>query len=1294
MPSSVMSSDAASRTTGGAEDDDSSDSQYTDESETDNDHDPEHPNIIWTGYNKKIPVVLFKSDVLIHRRADMRSIGEKYHLAYKIVKTECKLIRSVLAGHGFHEAHPNSNDFNLMWTGSHLKPYVLRNLTEFQKVNHFPRSYEITRKDRLFKNVQRLQQTKGFRHFDFIPQSFVLPGEFQDFCTAFLKDKGPYIVKPIASSRGRGIFLVNHPEQVPLDEQIIVSRYLSNPLLVDGFKFDIRLYVAVTSYDPLLIYLYEEGLTRFSTVKYDKATKHIRNQCMHLTNYSVNKKNQDYVQNDDADVEDYGNKWSLGALLRYLRSEGKDTTGLMLRIEDVVIKTIISAEMHVATACRMFMPFKGNCFEVYGFDILIDENLRPWILEVNLSPSLACDAPLDLKIKSNMVSDLFSLVGFVCHDPMMRRVHQSKRNVDVASKTAARTLKQRPGSTDRKRQRPNSASSVSSIGPRPSNRTASGLTSEEIRIVRRAKEEAKRRGGWVRVFPSPDSWDLYGPFLQSGSSHNLMLHQRLFPERNSQPTRPGTSTLMKSKSLHIHSTPHPQLMLAQATRCNLTGSHSLICPYASVKGNTDFTTRALKRTVLYERKLSSSLSNKKKRKKQHPRPHTGPLAEGIYRGSLVKAEVVEVEVSSQTDLSIMSREEMNEQRPTAKEETKIIQLETSEELKQSRVVKGKENVEPMMDEGKPPVYKPPSSVGVKPAPVSRLSRSAITLPEEKFNIVEILEGGGTMSKVQARTAFATYLTRVKHRLISENGTHEAGESEEANEQMDLVLRFLKRAAGNLQQPFRVIVPSRRLPITDRRRILAKQLGDFVHIYGKETEQLRQRRQLERRQWRRPSAGSATSNAPTENAMDDDKFNRFVTTANESELEEVLTTYTKLNKSASIFLGGNRSGMVEVPVHRIPHTPNNSETSLVKRKEGFENREEAESNSAQGTPVPPEKRDGETKMQPSKYYAHNNPMSSYSGAVAIYSTKLKPNVKQRPVSASTVRSASSRVMANRPMSAVNHAGTSISRVDANGEVLDEQYVEEMNDALTRLQVRQQKRQYAAHKSTNVLSNMQPPPKHAPFQRSNTTAGDFTMTNSNKTAEKEREIEVEHLEEARPPKTADGSQSTPNINFHLNNLGAQKIRPQSQQNQQVTRYFDEMPLYDSEAVNIYNHSTGGISSNRYAATNGSAIPTGLLQQQQALKQQRMYEQSKALLEQSKAKHQAMVAQAHAARQTDPNSGYTPKPPPAPSGHRKPINASRTVRVSTNEENGQSNGSYGSLQYGTSRSTTVIGRESSGW
>ena len=59
------------------------------------------------------------------------------------------------------------------------------------------------------------------------------------------------------------------------------------------------------------------------------------------------------------------------------------------------------------------VPYRNNCFELLGFDILIDSNLKPWLLEVNLSPSMNTESPLDLKIKGNLIADLFSLIGIV-----------------------------------------------------------------------------------------------------------------------------------------------------------------------------------------------------------------------------------------------------------------------------------------------------------------------------------------------------------------------------------------------------------------------------------------------------------------------------------------------------------------------------------------------------------------------------------------------------------------------------------------------------------------------------------------------------------------------------------------------------------------------------------------------------------------------------------------------------------------------------------------------------------------
>lgn len=69
-----------------------------------------------------------------------------------------------------------------------------------------------------------------------------------------------------------------------------------------------------------------------------------------------------------------------------------DDKRLFSNIEDIIIKTIISAEPILNNAFEMFVPHRNNCFELLGFDILIDSDLNPLLLEVNLSPSLACDA--------------------------------------------------------------------------------------------------------------------------------------------------------------------------------------------------------------------------------------------------------------------------------------------------------------------------------------------------------------------------------------------------------------------------------------------------------------------------------------------------------------------------------------------------------------------------------------------------------------------------------------------------------------------------------------------------------------------------------------------------------------------------------------------------------------------------------------------------------------------------------------------------------------------------------------
>ena len=79
---------------------------------------------------------------------------------------------------------------------------------------------------------------------------------------------------------------------------------MSKPHLIRGYKYDLRLYVLVTSFDPLKIYLFKDGLVRLATVKYSTSKESLKQRFVHLTNYSVNKKADSYVKNTNSKTAD------------------------------------------------------------------------------------------------------------------------------------------------------------------------------------------------------------------------------------------------------------------------------------------------------------------------------------------------------------------------------------------------------------------------------------------------------------------------------------------------------------------------------------------------------------------------------------------------------------------------------------------------------------------------------------------------------------------------------------------------------------------------------------------------------------------------------------------------------------------------------------------------------------------------------------------------------------------------------------------------------------------------------
>lgn len=117
------------------------------------------------------------------------------------------------------------------------------------------------------------------------------------------KNKKKYfIIKPEASSQGKGIQIIRWFNEIDtsIEYKILAQKYLDKPFLIDELKFDLRIYVLVTSVDPLRIWVHKDGFLRFCTHKYAEPTnQNIQDLCMHLTNYAINKNSKHFVHNND-----------------------------------------------------------------------------------------------------------------------------------------------------------------------------------------------------------------------------------------------------------------------------------------------------------------------------------------------------------------------------------------------------------------------------------------------------------------------------------------------------------------------------------------------------------------------------------------------------------------------------------------------------------------------------------------------------------------------------------------------------------------------------------------------------------------------------------------------------------------------------------------------------------------------------------------------------------------------------------------------------------------------------------
>ena len=306
----------------------------------------------------------------------------------------------------------------IMWYDAGGSIDIASSLTPWQFYNHFPGIWSIARKVELARNIDRMSRVLPDL-FKFHPKTFLIPGQSTDM-KMFMqsipkKNKRTFIIKPDRGSQGRGIILIQDPDDLEGYYEMAVAQQYIKPFLIDGYKFDLRIYVLLTSVDPLRIYIFREGMARFCTEKYVKPRAGNLDQVFsHLTNYSLNKKNERFEQPEDAERADCGSKRSLSSVLEDIRKQGHDVDVLMREIDDIIRRTIGGVQPFLANNYHTAVTMndgKSRCFEILGFDVLIDKHCHPWLLEVNCMPSLACDSPFDKALKMSVINGTLKILN-------------------------------------------------------------------------------------------------------------------------------------------------------------------------------------------------------------------------------------------------------------------------------------------------------------------------------------------------------------------------------------------------------------------------------------------------------------------------------------------------------------------------------------------------------------------------------------------------------------------------------------------------------------------------------------------------------------------------------------------------------------------------------------------------------------------------------------------------------------------------------------------------------------------
>mmetsp|Transcript_8824 Transcript_8824/g.29192 ORF Transcript_8824/g.29192 Transcript_8824/m.29192 type:complete len:493 (+) Transcript_8824:174-1652(+) len=327
-----------------------------------------------------------------------------------VLRYSLEVITAAFAAHGYVEVPMEwktnedgtvEGQWDVMW--SYHYPFrmffkEMKQLKPHQRVNHFPGP------GAYFTNKTVL--ASHFKEIACIPTAFQLPHQHAEYLEYSKENLDTMWV--VKSAGHRGVKVVT-PDQVPADaSQVFVQEYVKDALLIDNHRFDMGVYVAITSLNPLKVFVYDDALMRFCIKEYDAANFKPED----LDTYVIGDK-----YTPPWDMPSLSPMYDRGlttkqAITAYWAKHGVDGKKLFENLHAAIADVLIKFEPGVFRSNVVFPGPRNRYFELFRFDFVFDKQLRPWLMECNMSPNLSAAKTAGLRSMFQRIAyDLLSLAG-------------------------------------------------------------------------------------------------------------------------------------------------------------------------------------------------------------------------------------------------------------------------------------------------------------------------------------------------------------------------------------------------------------------------------------------------------------------------------------------------------------------------------------------------------------------------------------------------------------------------------------------------------------------------------------------------------------------------------------------------------------------------------------------------------------------------------------------------------------------------------------------------------------------